>query len=58
MAAIGGVTASVGVGLIAQAEQNVGTSASLLKKAVQADKDLVATLLPPPPANGGVDVRA
>ncbi|HLK58471.1 MAG TPA: hypothetical protein VKU00_18020 [Chthonomonadaceae bacterium] len=59
MSSIGGVTASVSAGLISQAEQNPGVAATLLNKALQADKDLVATLLPPTPSlSTGLDIRA
>lgn len=54
-------TASAGTtaSLLRSAEQNTGVAAKLLKKAVDADKDLVNTLLPLPGPNGGtLDIRA
>ncbi len=59
MSAVGSLTGTVSAGVLRGAEQDTATAATLLKKATQADKDLVATLLPTPaPANGGVDIRA
>lgn len=56
---VGGLTASVSAGLVRQADQNVAVQTSLLKKAINADKDLVSTLLPQPPASAsGLDIRA
>ncbi len=59
MSAVGTVTGAVSAGVIRGAEQDTAVAATLLKKATQSDKDLVAKLLPlPVPANGGVDIRA
>ncbi len=59
MSGVGALTGAVSAGVLRGAEQDTGTAVILLKKATQADKDLVATLLPPPaPTNGSVDIRA
>lgn len=59
MSAVGALTGAVSAGVLRGAEQDTAVAATLLKKATQADKDLVTTLLPTPaPANGSVDVRA
>ena len=59
MSAVAGLTGAVSAGVARGAEQDTAVAATLLKKATQADKDLVATLLPTPAsANGGVDIRA
>jgi hypothetical protein len=58
MAAISSLQA-VSAGLLNAAEQNTAVAATLIKKAAQADKDLVNTLLPLNTASqGGVDIRA
>jgi hypothetical protein len=49
---------SVSSALLRSAEQNVGVTANLLKKAMNSDKNLVATLLPAAPPSGGLDIRA
>ena len=49
-------TSAVTTGLLRNVEQNIGVTASLLKKATEADKDLVSTLLPAP--SGSLDVKA
>lgn len=54
MASIGStqsVTASVSGGLLRAAEENTAVTATLLKKSLEADKDVVSTLLPL--GNGG-----
>ena len=61
MSGVGTVTGAVGAGLVRQAETDTGTSASLLQKALQADKNLVATLLPTPSSSsgsGGLNISA
>ena len=58
MNSIGALTSVAAAGL-QQADQGAGTTVPMLKKAMQADKDLVAALLPAPsPENGRVDIRA
>ncbi len=52
-AAANTVTAS----LLRAADDNTGVAASLLKKALNADKDVVNTLLPAAP-HGGLEIRA
>ncbi|HZP83792.1 MAG TPA: hypothetical protein VFB21_19275 [Chthonomonadaceae bacterium] len=61
MAITGLQTASAGTtaSLLRSAEQNTGVAARLLKKAVDADKDLVSTLLPLNGPDGGtLNLRA
>lgn len=61
MSRVGTVTGAVGAGLVRQAETDTATSASLLQKALQADKNLVATLLPTPSSSaspGGLNISA
>ena len=61
MAAISSLqSASAGLlaGLVNAADQSPAVAAKLLKKATDADKDLVNTLLPVPPPPGSVDIRA
>lgn len=59
MSGVGALTGAVSAGVLRGAEQDTSTAATLLKKATQADKDLVATLLPTPASSvGSVDVRA
>jgi hypothetical protein len=42
--------------LLRSAEQDTEKTAKLLKKALQSDQDMVATLLPPP--GGRLDIKA
>ena len=59
MSGVGALTGAVSAGVLRGAEQDTAVAATLLKKATQGDKDLVATLLPlPAPAAGSVDIRA
>ena len=61
MASVGalqGITASVTSSLLRSADQNTEVAVSLLKKATDADKNLVNTLLPADGPNGRLDVKA
>jgi hypothetical protein len=57
MSSISPTTAATEALLPRAAEDDTEKSAKLLKKALNADKDLVATLLPPPDSNR-LDIRA
>jgi hypothetical protein len=60
MASISSVSASATAGVVRNADQNIAVAASLLQKIDAADKNLVATLLPPvsPVAPGRLDLKA
>lgn len=60
MAGIGGVgSAAVQASLVQAADGDVETSAKLLNKSLDADKDLVNTLLPPPGSpSSKLDIKA
>lgn len=50
---------SVAGSVLRAADTNIGVATSLLKKAIDSDKNLVQTLLPTPaPTNGALDIRA
>lgn len=52
---VSSLNASTSAQLVRAAEQNPGVAVKLLKKAVDADRDVVNTLLPP---TGTLDIRA
>lgn len=56
LSGISPATAAVQASLVRAAEDSTAQSAMLLKKALNSDRDLVATLLPP--TSGMLDIRA
>ncbi len=44
--------------ILKAASENIAVGATLLKRTSDADKQLVQELLPPPPHNGQLDIRA
>jgi hypothetical protein len=53
---LNGNTAAVEASLLQAAETDTAKSAKLLKKVMDADKDMINTLLPPP--SGMLDIKA
>lgn len=52
------LSSATSASLVRQAGEKIEVTAKLLKKAVDADRDLVQTLLPTNPPAGGLDLRA